>query len=471
MTVLLNGNGGIFPRVAHIAGGAADIEALLGGTATARVLSGASWQTRGQTLQTDANYNPVLTSTYNSASGTWPQINAWSVSQTGFLTQLAALAVSVFNQQVQLDASLQSPTLTNCVTELIRQMRLSSDSINASSVSVGAQTAVLATGNPVIVFGLLNKRGDTIQTPFAETFRATATLDQNSGAVARQEPLSIVGAAAAPNIWSYAWPAGSGSVTAINIADSQLNNAGNTVLFNGDMETFTANYPQDFVISTGVAGTDITAGGSGNAYTGTNCLELLGDGSTLSTLYQQFNTPHSVTSGAGGTPYKILPSTLYTVNMFLKTPSAPSAGVLRVALTDDTNTVINNDAGNPCDFSVTLSGVTTSYVAHNGTFATPTALPAIVRLQLSLTTALTSTKIIYIDDLAMRPAQPTYVGGPTVAAFAGSTNVVRNDAWTIALSNTPGLLAIWLERFFGLRLLGLQFPYSGSPTIADSLVA
>ena len=471
--MLLVGNGGVFERIGRLAGGAADIEASLGGTATARTLSGASWQTRGTNIQADAAFSPNLTSV---VSGAWTNINGWASSQSSFLGQLATLAQGILTNQVQLDAVLQSPTPTNCLVELIRQMRASTSTINASSPSVGGQATVLATGTPVFVVGLVNTYGDTLQTPYAETIRFNATADQNSGATLRQEPFTVTGAAPASSIWAFNWPAGSGGVMNLNLCDSQLNNAGQQLqtLFNGDMETFTANYPQDWTITTGVAGTDITAGGSGNAYTGTNCLELLGDGSTLSTLYEAFNTPHSITSGAGGTPYKILPATRYTVNLFAKSPSAPSAGVLRVALVNGSNTVINSDNGSPCSLTIALTGLTSSYVAYNGTFATPTNLPSSVRLQLSLTTAISSTKIVYIDDVAFTPSQVFYGGvqGPTISGFAGATPVVKNDAFTVAISNTFGLLALWLERFFGLRSLGLQFPATASsPTVADSVVA
>jgi hypothetical protein len=468
--VTLTGNGGIYTRIGRLAGGAADAIALLGGPATARVLSGSSWQTRGVNIQADAAYSPNLTAVVNGNTGGWSAINAWSSQQVQFFNSLSTLAQNILITQVQLDASLLRSNLTTAMTELIRQMRVASASINASTVAAGAQATVSAVGNPVFVAGLLNARGDTVQTPNPETIRFTCLKDQNTGGTVREEPFSAVGAAPA-NVWAYNWPQGSGASIGVTLTDSQMDNSGGNALVNGSFDTFNSNYPGNWVLgAAGVIGTDILAGGA-NSYAGTNCLKFLGDGATHSTIFQPFNTPVSATNGAGGTPFKVLPSTTYAVNLFSKSPVPPAAGVLRVALVDSTNTVIDNDAGGACSFTVDLTALTTSYEPFSATFATPTNLPGAVRLELKLTTPITSTDIVYVSDLAMTPAASMYVGGPTLAGFAGNVPVVKGDAFTIGITATYGLLAIWLERFFGLRSKALIVPYSGSPTIADSLVS
>ena len=115
--------------------------------------------------------------------------------------------------------------------------------------------------------------------------------------------------------------------------------------------------------------------------------------------------------------------------------------------------------------------MSTSYVTFSGTFRTPAVLPATYKLQIDLSTAIDNGKSVYIDDLALAEMTPLYSGGPAIAAFAASTNPAAGDAWTIALTNTMGVMAAWMERVFSLRDKGLQLPYSGSPTVADSLVA
>lgn len=467
MSVTLTGNGGLFTRLGHIWGGLADIIASMGGTATARTLSGASWQTRAATIDTDGAYSPSIMQIID---GQWNYLTSWQASQSSMLTNYASQMEKIVIYQVNLDSPINPQDITSALTELIRQMRANTDSINGSSVSAGSQTTVSATGNPIIVATVKNTRGETLQMPFAETLHFTIAGDQNTGSTLRQEPMSVKGAASVTTN-AYNWPSGSGTSTSISLIDAQLNNSGN-VLYNSDFETYTtSNYPDDWVISVGAAGTDILR--SANPYTQTYSLEILGDGSTLSTLYQSFNTPHSTTAGAGGTPYRILPSTRYALNFFIKSPSAPAAGVLRIALVDGSNNVITDDIGGSNSVSVTLSGVTTSFVAHSATFITPTNLPTTVRLQIALTTAMTSTKLIYIDDLALAPMTQLYSGGPAVAAFAGDTAAVKGDNWTIAISNTPGTIAYWMERTFRMRDKGLQLPYDdgGTETVADSLVA
>lgn len=468
MAVTLTGTGGIFKRLGRLAGGIQDIIALMGGSATARTLSTASFATRGTNIEADAAESPAISS---SIDGHWQMIDTLRSSVSGTPSQFRSLAEKILIQQVDLDANLPTKDVTTALKELIRQMKSSSDSLNASTVSIGSQTSVGSpVGNPVIVATSKNAKGEILQNIFAETLRFEVTGDYLGTATARQEPVSIRGKAAITDVFAYNYPAGSGCSTSVNLIDSQQDNSGN-LLTNSDFETFTtSNTPDNWTIQTGLAGTDIFSGGSGAAYLGSNCLQLTGDGSTLIKLYQEFDHAVSTTAGAGGTTGVVEPLSQYAVFGKIKVSAAPSTGVLRVALVDSSGTVINDENGTANSFTVDLTALNTSYATFSGVFQLPANTPSTVRLQLQTTTAVESGKSVYIDSMAMAETTQLYNGGPSLAIFAGATKVVTGDSWTVAITNSKGVLADWMERLFSLRDKGLAFPYSGSPTVADSLV-
>jgi len=463
----------VFKRLGACAGAAANVVSLMGGTATTDVASGASMQTRGTTLESYAAESPAVS---KSIDGHWTYISSWQSSQASFLSQLATLAQKILLEQVRLDANLPSSTdVTAAWTEVIRQMRAASASLNASTVACGAQTSVGSpVGNPIAVVSLKNAYGSTYQTLLAEKLRLSITADSISGgATSRRESWKLQGAQSAASVYGYDWPGGSGATLTGSIIDAQIDNTGGNLLTNGDFETATtSNYFDNWVHQTGAAGTDIFASGSGDAYTQSNALKLTGDGSTLIKLYQEFNKTASTTAGSGGTPGRLAASTQYAVHGKIKAiSSAPAAGVLRVALVDSSGTVINDDYGTANSFTVDLTAQTTSFASFSGSFRTPTNLPTTVRLELKVTTAITNTKSVVIDDLAFAAMSQLYTGGPSIAVFSGSTTPVLGDAWTLTTTNTMGVMAAWMERFFGLASKNLVIPYSGSPTCADSLVS
>lgn len=460
-------NSGLFVRFGNLAGTARDVISLKGGAATTNVIAAANIGTRGTTFETNAAASPALS---NKLDGHWTQIESFRSAQSGFLSYLKSLAETLLIEQVHLDASLSSKDLTTALTEIDRQMRAASETLNASTVSLGSQTAVGSpTGTVKIVGTLKNQKGYTVQTPFAETIRFKVANDSGLGATARNEPMGVYGAAAAPDTFSHLYPAGSGASASLTIADAQRDNAGGNKLQNSDFETFTtANYPDNWIIGTGAAGTDVLALGSG--YTQSNALRILGDGSTLTSLRQTFGATASTTAGAGGTPGTLLPSTRYALHGFAKVSSVPAAGVMRFRLVNSSNTVLTDYSGTDSSFTLALTGLTTSWASFSGVLITPAVLPSTYKLEMALTTALTNTVSAHFDDLCLTPMTSLYTGGPAFAAFAGDTNPALNDSWTIACSATKGVLSDWLNRFFDLNGKGIVLPSSGSPTNLDALV-
>lgn len=505
MTVALVNEGGLFKRLGLLASMARDLVALKGGTATTNVGAGASLSTRGTSVESFAAESPAVS---DQVDNSWQAIEALRSGTSGFFAQLRQWAERITVRMADLDASLPSKDLTTALKELIAQMTGPDfgdpvNDIKASLTSLGEQTngTPAPTGTPKIVVSGTNARGQAWQTVFSETIRVRCETDaQNGGsATARQEQLSFKGAAAVNDPFDHRYPAGSGCSISVNLIDAELDNSGGNKLYNSSFEQFTStNYPVDWIVATGTAGTQVFQAGESDAQTGDNALKLTGASDVETAVTQTFDTTHSTTQAAGGTPYEILPQTQYAVCLFVKCLTAPpAAGTLRVSLIDGNGAVINDDQGEQefaqeddfaiyledgssallleasgNSFAIDLTQTTTSYVAYTGVFRTPSVLPAVVKIQLKTSPAITNGSSICIDNLAMGLMTPLYNGGPSVAAFAGATNPVVGDTWTLTNTCTRGILADWLERFFALRdkLLIIPFDTGDDETVPDTVV-
>lgn len=465
MTIPLTTSGGLFTRLGHWIGGLDDINALIGGAATARVLSGADWITRIAQLQTDYAASPqdsyILNNIYSALSTLQ--------NQGGFTNQLATYCRNTVVEMANNDTPLASPQLSLALQLLISQMT-GVASVQASVVSAGTQTAVgTPNGNPVIVAS--TKRGDGLVNEYAiaETLTFLCTNDaQSGGATLNQEPLSIKGTIAA-NPLAYNWPLGSNYSGSQNCVDAtQDYPAGGNLLRNSDFESWTVpNVPDRWVVQVGTPGTTILEATS-QAYSGTHCLQYVGNGSQLTQITQDFNS----TTGTG---YRLKPLTQYAWNCFLRVDSsAPAVGVLQVALVDNLLTVINDQQGLANVATVSLPGRTGTYASFSGVFRTPAVLPNSnvgLKFSLALTTALSNAKNMFFDHLALTEMKGTYPGGLSFSSFSADTPLIVGDSWKFVATNTLGLFQKAFQRLFDMRTLGLILPSSGSPTISDSLIA
>lgn len=120
------------------------------------------------------------------------------------------------------------------------------------------------------------------------------------------------------------------------------------------------------------------------------------------------------------------------------------------------------------------SAIGTNYWPRSGFFRTPSVLPAVLKFQILVTTAITNTKSIYLDHLALAEAEELYTGGPWLKVFTGATPAANGDAHAIHVTNgNPNQYPVaWLERVFGLREMGIYPPFAntGSLNISDMLM-
>ena len=197
-------------------------------------------------------------------------------------------------------------------------------------------------------------------------------------------------------------------------------------------------------------------------------VEFDSDGSQLTTLNQKVTL-------------KAL--TQYAFNLWMMADVVPAAGVITVDLVDGIGgTVLADEAGTNNTFTITCSGLTTSFVAKNGVFRTPKIMPTAVYLRIRISTAVTTGSSIFFDHAALVEMSELYKGGPSASIFSGKTAMrkaaadgqVDADYFILTTTNDrAGEFQEWFERNFNMREKGLLLPSDtgGAETISDALVA
>lgn len=344
--------------------------------------------------------------------------------------------------------------------------RLRTQMLTAVTTFVDANTlgaSVTSTGNDgngAVVTSTKAGDGTPLENLLAEDLSITVTAAGTAGS----ETLLVKGEEAVNDRLSHRWPAGSGasrSYTAVDAATS------GSKLTNGTFDAFSpANTPTGWTIEVGSAGTTILEEAT-IVYKGAKALELDGNGAELTQIWQAL----TVSGLRSKTPY--------AVNFWGKVDVAPAAGVLTVDLFDGTS-VINDDAGVANSFTVDLTALGTTYVAKSGVFRLPEPLPAIVRLRVRLSTALSAGSSLFIDHLALAQMQQpstTLPGAvPFIAFFSGSVNWNKDDgagARVFKIAATNGGESDWQKMFarlFETPKTGYTLPTVGTTLIADALI-
>ena len=472
MSVALTGSGGLFTALGKI--GAAQ-RTVYGHIGTADPSTTAAWGSGGPAIKPVASaINDILTQLAASAApqlanGVWGSRDSYREVHQQYLTDLQQLAQSLVIELVHADAVLPSKTLPVALKELIRQMVAGSATLTKNTVSATVAAVAGNTGDAVLICSLVDPTGVNREHVLPEVLDAVVTADgqQDGGATVGAEVLTITGELATTGELNWQWPDGSSSANTVTLVNPS-ENASTNLLTNSAFEAFTAHSPDNWAIVTGTANTSIFGATGSNAIRSTgSSLQFLGDGAELTAITQTFNSTLGTTSNPK-------PLTVYGVNCWHKISTGAVAGNLTLSLVDVSGTVINDDAGtaNTVTQNLALSSNST-FTAINGFFRTPSVMPSTVKLRLKLTTALSSGKSVYIDDLAMAEAAELYASGPLVVAFRGGlVDVVKDDAYTITVANNGGgTFQQIVQQNFDMRSLRLMFPTAASGTIANTLVA
>lgn len=207
-----------------------------------------------------------------------------------------------------------------------------------------------------------------------------------------------------------------------------------------------------------------TTAGTAQVYSGGKAVYFASDGSQLTTLNQRIDGLTALTA--------------YVVSLWSIADSAPAAGVITIDLVDGIGgTVINDNKGVANSLTFNASDLTTSWkhlsqlVSGECFFRMPTVVPPLVYLRIRISTAVTNTRKVFFDRASLVQATEIYRGGPLMAVFSGATPFVKLDTWSIVVANNyAGLIQGSYQRNFNMNSLGLLLPYSGSPTIPDSVM-
>jgi hypothetical protein len=385
--------------------------------------------------------------------------NAYKQVHSGWLGTLQSYMQNVTIEQVNDDTPLLSKTLSNAVLELIRQMKVNSESVSAPTVSQSVAYWGSNIGDAQFVCSLTNQFGDQLNCVFPEDIKFTCTADAASGATQFREVFTITGEPPLA-ITNQNWPGGSGASGSITLTDADQTG----LIANGGLELWaipTAMAP-NWTVVTGTAGTNITRTTSSKR--GNYAIRLNSDGSTLLAFKQQLNTA------------LIRPNRVYHFGCWAKIDTLDASGIVRFRLADGNGTTIANDATTSQTYTRNTNGqIGTSYTFISTSFQTPRQLPSSgVFLEIGFTTSPANTRTVDFDLISIVEASQLYAQGPFITAYSAATpNAVGDFATATIANNAPN--ASWnraMQRWLGLTSLGSQFylPTSGSPTIADALL-
>lgn len=451
MAVSLTGPGSLFVRLGHIFK-LVDLVLTHNGTTLAGSV--------------DTLYSDYAASSRDHIAGLYPALTSHTNASGPFLAYLQGLAMTTLMEMVADDTGPITSSVASSLATLVGQMRTAVASVD--KCNVGATVAAVAgnTGDAAFVVGTKDREGLDLEYLFAEAIAARVTTDaQSGGATSGREAILLTGKVAAPAPFSSSWPLGSGATTTLTLVNAPEVAAGGyqTWLANGDFETFTvANVPDGWHIGVGEAGTSVLKS-TAQHFTGISSLQFAGDSAEQTAVYQELGVD---------TPYRPTPLDQVACNFWVKASGTPAAGVLTVELVDGSGTPIVDSQSVANSMTVALTTLGTTFVPKSVFFRTPRVLPASVRLQFRLSTALSTGTSVFIDRVALaRPVQ-VYAGGPYVAGFSGATPVISGDGWTLTTTNDrAGAIQTYFDRFFSMRTVGQVLPSSGSPTIPDSLIA
>lgn len=403
------------------------------------------------------------------------QYDAILANPATFLPLVQNAAARVLLEMVKADVPAAGVDLPTAINELRRQMVATVDTVATCATSASTASAILSTANGRVMTTVLRGDGVARQNVLAEVGSLVCIGDSFAGGfVAGQEPFRYTGGPMVADRLAYDWPGGSGAVTDLNAVDATADpSATGQLLVNGGFEdAAVSNTPDNWSIESGSAGTQVFVD-TAAPYSGLACLKFAGH-ATKAAVSQTFGSD---------TGTALIPASLtnYAYAFKIKVTGGPAAGVLTVELTDSTNANVADDAGTPNLATIDLTMASSSWadpVAATGSFVfrLPRVVPTGLKLRIRLSTALSVGSSVFLDHEAMTPMVDLYPGGPSAAVFAGAIPFAVRDGWTVTGANdraSASYLATWqalFDRWFGMREMGLQLPFAGLPTIADTLI-
>lgn len=243
---------------------------------------------------------------------------------------------------------------------------------------------------------------------------------------------------------------GSGDGPQFNVLNS--NTAQNNIIFNRNFESFGAsNAPDSWLDSSlGTAGVNVfKETTAANVYRGLSSLKYTGDGATAVIKRSQ-----SVSARA------LVGRKRYYFSVWIIGSATIAAGDIAILFTGTGYTAASSEK-----VSIAAASIPTAWTRYGFYWNTPASIPSDLKLEIQWNGTPTTSKSIWIDDIAFGPV--TYHGGLNYVAISGATPFKAGDKWTVANTNDE---AGTINRH-AARRWGIQFPSNnaGAENIADSL--
>jgi hypothetical protein len=452
MAVTLTGSGGLFTRLGYWFGLAKTRRTAVIASYPTAATSTAGIRTVYSAIGANAGNFPLAHRTMG-AAGSEDTMADFSLSE---FRAIQSAASRLLIDTMDADTPLPERTEQEAIRELAKQMVTASASINATtytvgspsygSVNVGTFSAFVDTEAPKIIKDSVTFTNKLTDWPAIrpETLNFVCEKDSRNGGVRPgSEVFRVRGDRAWPNL-DRRWRGGSGTnmtITATSAAIDSDQTPGQNILANSNFEIFASNTP---------------------VFRGSSAISFVGDGATLTKIRQ-------LTNDSTGTTVRLKPDTLYLIAFAVRDDgTAPAAGVLRVAFEDNSGSVIGSMSQ-----SVTLSTVGSAYAVQSLMVISPINIPDTVYCTIALTTALTNTRAVYVDELVVTEMPRTAKGGPGICIYPGTTDARYGDIASVAISYAnQGEFNLEFDRFFDLYNRGLALPSNdaGAETISDSLI-
>lgn len=357
-----------------------------------------------------------------------------------------------------------STDVSEIMSKLISQMLIDSQTVQASSVSLGSVAAAGSNaGNGQLVVtkvldgysspGSANGLGFLPQRSYVGLNSELAVPSETMKVQCVEDSFGYQGAVAFR--WQGRSPdtAGQFGIAAEGSGDIgllyEIHSATSNFLTNADFEDFTvANLPDGWVAEAGTVGTHIKANSTAAKVAhGSKSLQLVGDGTQATIkLSQAFGTGSLNTNR------------MYLVSAQIIADASIGAGTLTIQLEGTGYT-----PGSTEKIEIASGSLPTSFQLKTFLVMLPASLPDDLKLVVKWDGTPSSGKNLYVDDLGMAPIQ--YGGGVGAAVVRGTVPFSKGDSYSFTVANTEGLF----QRAFR-QIFGVQLPSSGSPTISDSLI-
>lgn len=370
---------------------------------------------------------------------------------TGVVSKLLVpIAEEVLVDSVRDNDPLIAANTTSCLKELVLQMVHDQESVSGFNNSYsftdtsGKNRVVVNTATPD---GLLN------QGIFTETLRLEVSADSYTGGTkAGSEKFSEFSVNTTSNRLKFDYTRGvSGAASFVRLDTEGASGKGN-ILSNSNftLSTGTLGAPKGWEGTTAVLAGLWTASTSG--------LKMQGS-ELISEAYIQQKVV-------------VAPLTHYAMHLTAWADTLAGSGTLTVYLCNANGNPVGDESGLVTFPEIALGSLTTTPLNIVGTFITPTSVPAPVYLRIKANPP--SGSVIRLNNLAVTKMSSLYNKGPFVAVFGKASEPLilgeRIDIQMVSTRSNNDNFQFLFERLLRASSRGYPLPYSGNPTINDTLI-